>query len=401
MPAKVLKYVNISDSSRKLVKHSFAEVDDLVPKLNFKGNSRIRKAKKEGSLATKIALLLLLGFLLVEAFVTWNISSSLNEKARPANLNLIKISQSTCQNCTSVNSLSSSIENSNFSKIVSSRTIDFSSPEARSLIQQYGIQSIPAVIVTGEFKKDNIVSLWAQLNGRMLNSGVVIESAPPYVNATDGSTEGLANLIMVVDSSCTECSTLNSFITSLQQVGVQFASQQTVEYNSSEGKSLIASQNIQRIPALLMSKDILTYKAVQQYIVQTNGTERDGYYAYDSITAPYLNLSTGKVDGLVSVIYLNDSSCANCYNVYGHKTILPRYGIRPVNETTYDVNSTVGSELVSRYNITGVPTIIVSPEGSAYPAFVQVWATVGNVAPDGWFVFRNVGAMGNYTNITA
>src|SRR3989304_6070903 len=231
----------------------------------------VRKTKipaegKKSSRLTKAVLLLLLGVLLVEVFVTWDATSKIGEKARPANLEIIQISDNTCVQCASVNLLSAPISGSNSTKILSTSTIDFASAEAKSLIAKYGVQKIPAVVVTGEFKKDNVVFLWGDLGGKMLTDAVIIETSAPFVNATNGHREGLVSLVSIVDSSCANCTSMDDFVSSLKQTGVNFVSEKTIEYTSSEAQAWITSQDIQRIPAIVFSKDIETYDTIKQFL---------------------------------------------------------------------------------------------------------------------------------------
>lgn len=363
--------------------------------------SRIESASREEktSLFTKVVLFALFGVLLAEAILTWNISSTIREKSRPANLSLIQIADSACVECANASAAFSAIKNNNNTKILSTRTLDFSSPDAQALVQQYGIQKIPAVVVTGEFKKNNIVYLWGQLNGRMLDSGVVIETNPPYVNVSTGNKEGLVSLTTIVDSACTDCSTMDSFISSLKQAGVYISTQKTLEYNSIEAQGLISAQDIKQIPAVVFSKDIEIYPTVYQFLLQTNASQRQGFYAYHTSTPPYLNVSSGMIDGRVSVIYLTDAACTGCYDATQHRTILQGFGVKSTNESTYDINSTMGIQLISQYNITKVPTILLSPGASFYSGLNQVWTTVGIVASDGWYVFRATEQMGPYMNL--
>ena len=74
-----------------------------------------------------------------------------------------------------------------------------------------------------------------------------------------------------------------------------------------------------------------------------------------------------------------------------------------MNTTTYDINSTEGSALIKKYNITEIPTILYSPETSVYPHFAEAWINQSNtVESDGWFVFRAVDKVGEvYQNVSA
>ncbi|HLC48694.1 MAG TPA: hypothetical protein VJI13_06480 [Candidatus Norongarragalinales archaeon] len=45
--------------------------------------------------------------------------------------------------------------------------------------------------------------------------------------------------------------------------------------------------------------------------------------------------------------------------------------------------------ITKTYNITKIPTVLVSPESKDYPAFMTVYKQIGGFEKDGWFVFRN------------
>jgi hypothetical protein len=120
--------------------------------------------------------------------------------------------------------------------------------------------------------------------------------------------------------------------------------------------------------------------------------EDDGNYVIRVTNPPYLNLSAGKIMGFVDLIYIADASCKECYNVTLHKAILedPTSLGMQINEEEYaDVSSARGKQLVQKYNITTVPSVIVSREASAYPTFENGWLKIGTKEPDGNYVFRN------------
>ena len=324
---------------------------------------------------------------------------------QPAKLELIKIAASSCPDCFGIDSVIDGLKKSNVN-VTSERALDFSSNEAKQFIMQYKIEKLPTVIVLGEVNKSSVVNLWNQNWQAEMKDGTrvsVVYSAvsPPYVDATNGAIKGLVDLTHIVDQSCPNCADLAQVINFFKQQSVKFSSEKTVDYNSSEGKDLISKFGVREVPALIVSKDILDYSAIAQVWNQLNATEKQGFYALHTTIPPYRDLATNKIVGLVSVIYLNDSSCTSCYNVQVNKQILQRnFGAVIVNETTVDISSDPGKALLKQYNITKVPIMVASPDAVAYTTFVQVWPQVGNVANDGWYIMRKPETLGTYKDLS-
>jgi len=360
------------------------------------------KSKKVRKITLKSVVLIALAAVLTgEVLITAQTIYSIKESTRPASLTLTRIVDANCFTCTTIGSLSDPITSNQNIKVDNLQTLEFSSLDAKALIMKYSITKIPAVIVTGEFKKDNIVSLWGSMNGRMLQDAVVLEANPPYIDATSSKEVGLVSVTYLVDPSCTVCFNISSVTALFEQQGMKVANTTTLDYSSSEGQKDIADYNVQRIPAVIYSNDVNSYPQVHQVISSLNATERNGSFAFHAINPPYLDLAQNKVVGLVSAVLLNDSACTNCYDVNQHLQILQRFGVTTVNITRYDVNSTEGQGLVTKYNIKEVPTLLISPDVKYYQSLNTVWSPVGTVESDGWYVFRNASVMGTYRNITS
>lgn len=323
---------------------------------------------------------------------------------QPAKLELIKIAASSCQQCFDIDSVIESLKKSNVN-ITSEKTIEFSSEDAKQLIDKYNIEKLPTVVVMGEVNKSNIVNLWNQNWYVEMKDGtqvLVFYSAvkPPYSDA-NGNIKGLVSLTHMIDNSCPKCADLTQIISFFRQNGVVFSGEKTIDYSSSEAKDLIVKFGVREIPALIISKDILDYEAITQVWDQLNATEKEGFYALHTTVPPYRDLATGKIVGLVSVIYLNDSACTSCYDVQVNKVILERnFGLAIINETNVDISSDSGKTLLKQYNITKVPIVLASPDANAYSVFVQVWIQVGDVAKDGWYIMRRPEALGTYKDLS-
>lgn len=205
-------------------------------------------------------------------------------------------------------------------------------------------------------------------------------------------------LVKIADSSCTDCFNIDLITNAMKTLNVNITNSKTLDFSSAEAKQLINQYNIKVVPALIVSGET-TKSTIQSYWPQLNGKELDGIVYIQSFP-PYRNLTSGNVEGLVNLITLTDNSCNTCYNVSVQKQILQGFGLGIKSESTYDINSSAGEGLLNKYNITKVPTILLSPETKVYSSLVQAWSQVGTIEKDGWFVFRATEAMGAYKDIS-
>ncbi len=357
-----------------------------------------------------VALTIILSVVNVSLIASRN--EKINEAVRlaekenqPARIELIKIAASSCPDCFDINTVAENLKKANVN-VTSEKALEFSSSEAKQLISQYKIEKLPTIIVLGEVNKSNVVNLWNQNWNVEMKDGTQVSSVyssvlPPYVDATNGVIRGLVNLIHIVDQSCSDCADLTQVIRFFRQNGVKFSSEKTINYDSPEAKELIAKFAVQKVPALIVSKDVLEYTPVAQVWPQLKATEKQGFYVLHTTAPPYRDLATDKIEGLVSVIYLNDSACSSCYDVQINKQIMERnFGLVLANETTVDISSDSGKALIKQHNITKVPIMLASPEANLYTGFAQAWSQVGNVAKDGWHIMRNPEVLGSYKDLS-
>ena len=363
----------------------------------------VRKHKEawEKKINLETGLLLIIAIVLVgELLITWNASTVLSDKLRPSNLEFTRLTASSCADCSSLENLVAAIKDSNI-KVTADKTVAYNSLEGKQMISKLGIKHVPALVISGEVSRDQTLSdLFVQLGGNVKQGVVYLEANPPYVDTASGEVKGKVKVTNIVDSSCTTCSSLSPLLITFNNLGIKVSEQKNLEYTQAEAKTLIQTFGLEKIPAMIISGDITEYQSVQQIWPQLKATEKSGSFAINALQAPYRNLSTGSVDGLVSLVTLTDSTCATCYNVSLHVPILAGFAIRPASTTTYDVSSSEGKNLLSKYNITKVPTIVISPEASLYSLLTPVWPTVGTVEKDGWYVFRSTNVMGAYKDLS-
>ncbi|HLF55050.1 MAG TPA: hypothetical protein VI612_04995 [Candidatus Nanoarchaeia archaeon] len=271
--------------------------------------------------------------------------------------------------------------------------------ESKELAEKYGIKKLPAVIVTGEIENLTIPNF-----NSTEDALIFAESPPPYYDVAAKRVKGRVTLTILEDKTCDKCFDISLIAQQLSQVGVKVTSERRVDAKSTEGKELIEQYKIEKIPTLIFNKEAMEYDVISDVWSQVGSVESDGKLILRIVNPPYLNVSANKVEGLVDITYLVDETCTECYNASMFKNVLAQsFNMAFDKETTVDVSSTKGKQLVKKYQIELVPTTILSSDASAYPTVAQAWTQAGTIEKDGTFVFRNVNLLQNqaYKNITS
>lgn len=316
------------------------------------------------------------------------------ETAKPAKIDLAVIKDSKCADCSDISPYISLVKSGKVN-VTGEKTLELDSGEARQLIGRYGIQKVPAIIITGETDK-------AALEGfeKKEDALVFLDINPPYTNTADGRVEGRVTMFYLFDPSCKKCGDLAPLISQIKFSGIRVVEQKNISIEDSEGLSLAQKYHIQFAPSIILSKDAGVYQIMQQAWQQI-GSKEDDAYVLRAVYPPFINLTTKEIKGLVSITYLTDKSCGDCHNASSHKAILASpqsFAMTLDKEETVDVSDAKGKELIARYNITQVPTVILSRDADVYPSsqgLKQFFSTEN----DGSYVFRKPEVLGNYKDL--
>ena len=332
------------------------------------------------------------------------------EAARPANVKIVKITTPNCQDCFNVDGAVLDFKKLNV-KVAEEKSYVFDSPEAKAKISQLGIKKLPTYLVTGEVIKQTIAD-FVKTNGEIKdNTFIFTKLSPVFIDTTTGQEMGRVTATLITDSSCSQCPDLKLVIDNFQKAGVKIKDLKELSFNSLDGRRLINQYKITKIPTFIFSPEFDLYDAIKAAWANFGTVEEDKTYnssgarisssAYvaRNIPLPYRDLAKGKIAGLVDLVYLTDSSCADCYKVQDvQRPILTQgYGVALRSEQTVDAASAEGKKLISRYTITKIPTILLSPEADQYSNIKDIWQSVGTVAADGWYVFTGLSQLGNIT----
>ena len=320
----------------------------------------------------------------------------IKELTRPAEIHLTIIKNSACDDCFELNNVISSIKNNNV-EVINEETLDFNSKKARELVKEHNVQKIPTVLVFGEIEKSGNMGL-----DKSDDALIFADVKAPYFDIISNKVAGKVSVTYINDQTCEKCTDLSSFIQQLKQLGVAIVDEKAIDIK--DAAALISRYRLDKVPALIFSKDLSAYEDLTQNW-QVGGTvESDGRYILRTINPPYFDLNSDKVVGLIDIVYLLDEKCEDCYDVEVHKQILTSPGgfdLSFNSEKKIDISDDEGKELVEKYNIEKVPTVILSNDVSVYP-FVESLQRFFTIGWDGSYIFTNFQAMGNivYNDLT-
>lgn len=324
------------------------------------------------------------------------------------NVTVTMINYSGCSSCNATQYLLADIKSvaPQFGlKIGEVSTIDSSSSKAQALISKYSIKKLPTMIVSKEANTSSqFVSGWAQFGSIESDGSFVYRDVyPPYYDLENKTIAGFVDVVEIT-TDCKKCYNASQFVDYLKSYVAMYLSNHTsFDANSSEAKSLISKYSIKRLPAFLLSPGASVYSFMGASWGQYGTVESDGWNVYRGSIPPYVDLqNNSSVVGIVTMIELVDPNCTECYDVGLHYSgLVQSFGLTIDNRTKIYTNSSEGAQLISKYNITKVPTVIVSSDAALYPGFNSSWKQMGSIESDGWLVFRELDQLGvKYKNVS-
>jgi hypothetical protein len=222
-----------------------------------------------------------------------------------------------------------------------------------------------------------------------------------FLFSSSDNSQGFGDLkiTFIEADNCDSCFPLNAFEEYFSANGVTEDQIEKIAHNSFSGKRLIKKYDISKVPTAVVTGAVGEYEFMQGLVDQV-GEMRNGAFVVTRVQPPYLDLETEEIKGEFELIYLDDQSCAECYDVSLHDEVFGRLAMQPAETKVVDVSTDEGRELIDRYFISAVPTILLRGDLDEYQSFQEIWESVGNTEDDGTYVLRQgVENMGTYKTI--
>jgi len=341
-----------------------------------------------------VAAVVLLIFNILQVRTISNISerkiAELKESVRPAEIKLVTITTESCKNCFDPDELEDIVTASGVN-VTEKRNIDFLSEEAKKRIAYYGIERLPAVIVTGELEKAKSLKAKAGKSGKAKNNAYIFEAQRPLFLDTEGRIIGEISATILENKDCQLCPNVEDFVDKLKLADIVVSEKRNIDMNSTEGKALIEKYSIKKLPVVIFNKEIEVYPELAELADRAGTKEGDGNYIIRDLNLPYYIIENNSLFGLVKMAVLYDENCKDCYDAKALNTpILKSMGVAISETDNIERSREKGREFIRKYNITKLPTIILTGDVEAYPELVNAWKQVGSKETDGSYVFRAV-----------
>ena len=327
-----------------------------------------------------------------------------------AELEIITINPSICSICRSTEGInlyvSQSAQRDNFS-ISAEKTINFPDSQTNELVRKYKIDRLPAVIIRatrGEIPQSFTQEFESYLGSVEADGVLVMRNVDaPYLNTSQNKIVGIVEGTAIYKQGCEKCLDPAKYFQALEgeEIGIVFSTKDSLEVDTPKASELIAKYNITKFPALILSEEAYEYGAFNQYIANA-GEKIQNKFVIKQPIAPFFDLSQNKTVGLVDALIINPVNCANCTNISGIVGGISVQGGIVLDQTReiYE-NETDAREIITRLNITKLPTLILSDEMKYYLGLEEEWIRYGNsIEENGSYVLRSPESLSlNWTHV--
>lgn len=227
-----------------------------------------------------------------------------------------------------------------------------------------------------------------------INIGIISATKKTVKQKEDAALElkRPANIYISIinDPLCADCADIAPVINAVKKTNVKIIKEESFAAGSAEAKDLISKFGIQKLPSFIMTGEINKNEDVKKLLSQI-GEIKDGTFKFNYFIAPYLDLASNTVKGKVTVTYISDKTCKDCYDVAPFKQILSaNLGMNNPAVVALDKSDRGAQSLISKYKMQSVPAFVLTGEVSMYPYLTGIWLQIGTLEKDGSYVLRDI-----------
>lgn len=227
-----------------------------------------------------------------------------------------------------------------------------------------------------------------------INIGIIMASKNAVKQKEDDALEAARPadiaISIIKDSFCTDCADINVAVDAVKKTNVKVGKEEIFEANTPEAKKLIDDLGIEKLPVFVIKGELNKNADVVKLLSQI-GEVKNGIFKSTYFIAPYLDVVSGSVKGKVTVTFISDKTCKECYDASPFKQVLANnLGMTNPTVVSLDKSSRGAKNLIRKYKIKSIPAFVLTGEVSLYPKLTGVWLTIGTSEKDGSYVLRDI-----------
>lgn len=193
--------------------------------------------------------------------------------------------------------------------------------------------------------------------------------------------------VTAIEADCTECTSLAAMMAQIQSAKVEITKSLSLPATDEHSRKLISDYSIKRLPAIVITGEV-------EKASLSGFTKVTDALVYQSLP-PYYDIQSGSVKGIVSITFVNISSCKECPDLMPFVKQLSSQ-VKVGKTTIVDKDSPEGSKLVKEFSMSRLPGVLVSSDVLEYPIGAQL-AQAGTLKKGGTIA---LGATAPYYNVS-
>lgn len=247
-----------------------------------------------------------------------------------------------------------------------------------------------------ENKKNNLLKIFiiAIIVVFSINIGIIEASKKSVKQKADAAMEekrpANVSIIMIKNSSCGDCADIGPILEAVKKTNINIAKEETFDSASQEAKNLIDELAIKKLPTFIIKGEIEKNDDVRNLLNQIGEIKNDTF-KFNYAAAPYWDLASNSIKGKVTVTFISDKICKDCYDINPFKQILAgNLGMLNPSIIALDRGDKAAQNMIYKYNIISVPTLVLSGDVSEYQKLTGIWLEIGTLEKDGSYVLRDI-----------
>lgn len=232
------------------------------------------------------------------------------------------------------------------------------------------------------------IALLATIGGALFATKTLSGIEKNIAAAKEAARPANVKLTKITVPNCTDCFNVDDAIATLKKQNVTVAEEKALAFDSDEGKSLIKSLSVSKVPTYVFTGEV--NKSNLEGFVKSSGEVKNDTFVFTKVTPLFVDTATGKEMGKVVATILTDPACTQCVDPKLTVEAYKKAGIKITDQKVISWNSLEGQQIISQYKITKVPTFLLSSDVDFYDSVKANWTRIGTIEQDKTYVARNL-----------